>query len=351
MTVRPWGLCLIVAASLASAGCRRKQQPSGPPPELTGLAVVPASAEVVVGIDPAKLVDAPVIERISEQLLMRDVTLSERWQRVRDECKIDLVKQVKRMMLALGPSTGTGSATGSGAPPPGTGPVLMVVVGSLPEADLQQCVTRLVGSGGGTLTGTAVAGRTMYLAKDGNRTMYFAYSRPDTVVFGADQAYVTEALGTGKKAPDNPQLASWLKLVNQNSPLWAVGRVDPRVRQGLVEMSDGKIAAGPEAIALTASFADGADLRLDAVMSDPGQAKSLESYVKSMLGLVTAAAQLKSLGAVVGKVAVTVEGSIVQLHAPLTIADLNQVQAALDGASTPAQNRAPPQPSAGSGGK
>ncbi|HMG24621.1 MAG TPA: hypothetical protein VK607_24965 [Kofleriaceae bacterium] len=340
-------LCLIAAASLASAGCGKKPVASGPPPELTGLAVVPASAEVVVGIDPAKLAGAPVIDRATEQLLMRDAALAERWQKLRDECKIDLVKQVKRIMLALGPPARPVAA----GPAPGTGPVLMVVVGALPEADLQQCVAKLVGGGGGTVTGTSSAGRTLYLAKDGNRAMYFAYSRPDTIVLGSDQAFVTEALGTGKKATDNPELAGWLKLVNQNSPIWAVGRVDARVRDGLVELSEGKIGAGPVAIALTANLDDGADVRMSAVMSDANQAKTLESYVKSLLGLATAAAQLKSLGGVVGKITVGVEGNLVQFRAPLTVADLNQLQAALDGAPPPAQDRAPPQPSTGSGAK
>jgi hypothetical protein len=346
MTLARSAICLIAAASLAGAGCGRKQHaPSGPAPELTGLAVVPASAEVVVGIDPAKLADTPVLDRMTEQLMMRDVALAERWQRLRDECKIDLVKQVKRMMLALGPSPQPVTA----GPAPGTGPVLLVVVGALPEADLQQCVTKLVGGGGGTLTGTVVGGRTLYLARDGNRSMYFAYSRPDTIVLGADLAYVTEALGTGKKAPDNPQLTGWLQLVNQNAPIWAVGRVDARVRDGLVELSEGKIGAGPVAIALTADLADGLDVRMSAVMADAKQANLLESYAKSMLGLVTAAAQLKSLGGVVGKVTVSVEDRIVKLRAPLSVADLNQLQAALDGASTPTQDRAPPQPSPGSG--
>lgn len=334
-------LGLVLALCAVGPGCGKKQQPSGPAPELTGLAVVPASAEVVVGADLAKLTDSPVVDRVIEQLLTRDAGLSERWQRLRDECKIDLGKQIKRVMLALGPNRP--------GPAPGTGPVLMVVVGALPEAELQQCVTRLVGAGGGSLTGKAVAGRTLYLAKDGNRTMYFAYSRPDTVVLSADEAYLTEALGTGKKAPDNPDLTAWRKLVNQSAPLWAVGRTDPRIRDGLVPLTEGKISAGPVAFALTADLADGAKLQLSAVMNQPDQAKALESYVKAELALLTAAAQLKSLGSVVGKVAVTSEGNIVQFRAALTVDDLNHLLSALDGDSTPSQNRAPPQPSAGSG--
>ncbi|HET7499587.1 MAG TPA: hypothetical protein VFK02_01245, partial [Kofleriaceae bacterium] len=289
------GLGLIGALGLG-AGCRKKPAPpSGPAPEITGLAAVPSTAEVVVGVDLAGLIDAPVIDRITEQLLARNPVLSERWQRLQSDCKITLGKQVKRIMLAIGPHAG---------PAPGTGPVIMVVVGSIPEADLKDCVTKLVGGGGGSVTGKPAFGRTLYLAKDGNRTMYFAYGRPDTIVLGSDEAYVTEALGPGKKAPDNPELARWLPLVNQNAALWAVGRTDARVRDGLVRLTEGKITGGPTALTLVADLSSGASLDLGAVMAKPDDAKSLESYVNAERALLTAAAQLKSLGPVVGKVTV-----------------------------------------------
>lgn len=333
----------LAALCLAAVGCGgKKAPPSGPPPELTGLAVVPASAVAVVGLDLAKLEDSPVIDRVTEQLLAHDTVLAERWQRLHDECKIDLGKQIKRVMLALGPPRS--------APAPGSGPVLMVAVGTLAEAELKDCVTKLVGGGGGSVTGTAVDGRTLYLAKDGSRTMYFAYSRPDTVVLCSDQAYLVEALGTGKKAPDNPDLTAWRQLVNQNSPAWAVGRTDPRIREGLVQLTEGKVAAGPVAFALGADFADGVKLQLTAVMATPEQAKSLESFVNGELALLVAAAQLKSLGSLVGKLTVAAEDSRVQFRAALSNSDVNQVLSALDGETPPAQDRAPA-PSPGSGAK
>ena len=101
--VQRGALCPILAAFLvlgaAGPGCGKKQALSGPPPELTGLAVIPASVEVVVGADIAKLTDSPVIDRAVEQVVMRDAALSERWQRLKDECKIDLGTQIKRVMF------------------------------------------------------------------------------------------------------------------------------------------------------------------------------------------------------------------------------------------------------------
>jgi hypothetical protein len=335
-------LCWLGGLGL-SLGCGKKEsRPSGPPPELTGLAAVPATAEAVLGADVAKLAGSPVIDRAVDQLLRRNPVLSERWQHLKEDCKIDLVTQIKRVMLAIGPHAG---------PEPGTGPVLMVVVGSIPEVTLKDCVAKLVGGGGGTVTGKAVFGRTLYLAKDGNRAMYFAYGRPDTIVLGSNEAFVTEALGTGKKAPDNPDLTKWLALVNQNSSLWAVGRTDARVREGLVQLTDGKLRGGPIAYTAMADLSDGANLQLGVVMNTPEDAKSLESNVKSELGLLVAAAQWKSLGSVVGKLEVTVEGNLVRFRAPLTVDDLNQLLSALDGGTSPAQDSAPPTPGAGSGPK
>jgi hypothetical protein len=340
MDIRHSVLCVVAALGAGGAACGKKSPSSGPPPELTGLAAVPAAVEAVVGVDIAKLGDSPVIDRAVEQLLLRDSVLSERWQRLHDECKLDLQQQVKHVLLALGPPRTS--------PAPGTGPVLMVVVGSVPETALKDCVTKLVGGGGGSVTGKSVLGRTVYLAKDGNRTMYIAYTRPDTVVLSSDEAYLTDALGPGKKAPDNPELTAWRKLVSERSPLWAVGRVDPRIRDGLVQVTSGKVA-GPVAFAASADLADGAKLQLSAVMSQADQAKALESYAKGELALFTAAAQLKSLGAVVGKLGVTAEDSVVHIRAALTVDDLNQLLSALDGASAPAQDPTPPQPTAGSG--
>jgi hypothetical protein len=337
---------LMVAAfalSLAASGCGKKaSQPTSAAPEITGLAAVPSTAEVVIGADIAKLTDSPVIDRAVEQLLLHDAVLSERWSHVKDDCKIDLGKQVKRIMLAIGPKASDA---------PGTGPVIMVVVGAIAEADLKDCVGKLVGVGGGTITGKPMAGRTLYVAKSGTRTVYFAYGKPDTVVLGANEAYVTEALGTGKKATDNPDLTTWLKRVNQNAALWAVGRIDSRVRDGLVQIATGKLQGGPVALAATADLADGANLHLDVVMATQEDAKALESYAKGELALLTAAAQWKSLGSVVGKLVVTVENAIVSFRAPLTVDDLNLLLSALDGGSPPAQGSAPPTPGPGSGPK
>jgi hypothetical protein len=336
-------MAALVALAAVISGCGKKpsETKSQPAPEITGLATVPATAEVVLGADIAKLADAPVIERAVEQLLLRDEPLARRWGRLQEDCKIDLVKQVKRVMLAVGPSGGK----------PGTGPVLLVVIGSIPEADLRDCVSKLVGGGNGAITGKVVFGRTLYIVRDSGRTLHFGYGRPDTIVLGADEAFVTEALSTGKKASDNPELGRWLALADQRASLWAAGRIDARIRDGLLQMAGGRVRGGPLAMAATAELTDGASLKMSVVMPSDADAASLASYAKAELALLTAAAQVKSLGPVVGKVTVAADKEIVHLRAPLTTVDLNLLLSTLDGGSVPAQDSAPPLAGSGTGPK
>jgi hypothetical protein len=323
------------AAALALvAGCGRKKK-SGPPPEITGLAAVPASAEVVLVADVPRVLDAPLVSRAVDMLIARDPGLAASWQKLHDTCKLD-PKNIKHVTLAIGPHPG---------PQPGTGPVLLVATGQLVETELAGCVRTMVGQGGGTLTAKPLGTHTLYEAKDGNRVMWFAFGRADTVVLGASEAFVTEALGDGKKVVDNPEMAKWIGLADQKAPIWAAGRVDDRVKQGMVKVANGQISSGPTAY--TASFdpTSGAKLELDAIMASPADAKTLESFAKTQLGALAMVAQAKSLGTIVDKISIAADGNALRLKAALDPNEVNQLISALDGGPPPPQD-APP---AGSG--
>ena len=327
--------CSLVAL-VAASGCRSKTKPAA---KVAGLAAVPASAQVVVAADVARLASSPLVTRAVETLLLKDAELATRWQRLHDTCKLDLHK-IKNVVLAIGPKTGT---------EPGTGPVLMVATGQLVETELAACVRAMVGQGGGTLTAKSVDGRTLYQAKDGNRTMFFAFGRPDTVVLSASEPYVIEALGKGKKAADSSELASLVARVDQKAPLWAAGRVDERVRSGLVKVTNGQLSAGPAAMTFALDPTDGAKVDLGAVMASAADAKTLESFAKTQLGLLAMAAQVKSLGTIVDKVVITTDGDVVRFKASLDMADVNQLISVLDGGDQSKQD-SPPAPGPGSAG-
>lgn len=329
-------LATAVACAALALGCGKKSKPL---PDVSGLAAVPASATAVVVADVARVADSPLVQRAVDQLLLRDAELNERWQKLADTCKLD-ARSLKHLVLAIGPTQGTG---------PGTGPVLMVATGKLVEAELASCVRGIVGQGGGTLTAKPLGTRTLYQAKEGNRTMYFAFGTPDTVVLGSNEAYVSEALGTGKKATDNPELASWMALADQKAPLWAAGKVDERVRGGLVKLTSGQISQGPRAMVMSANPEDGLALEVGAVMASEQDAKTLESFAKSQLGLLAMAAQAQSLGKVVNKITISAEKQVVRFKAALGTEEVNLLISALDGGGVTAQD-SPPAPETGSAG-
>jgi hypothetical protein len=328
-------LATLVAVAALAGGCGSKKSKAAP--EVSGLAAVPASATAVVVADVASVIDSPLVQRAVDQLLMRDPQLSERWQHLSTSCKLD-ARKLKHVVLAIGPSERAGA---------GTGPVLMVVTGQLVETELAACVRSMVGQGGGTLTAKDLGGRTLYQAKDANRTMFFAFGKADTVVLGSNEAYVTEALGTGKKARDNAELAGWFTLVDQKAPLWAAGKVDERVSGGLVKLTEGKVAKGPAAIVMSANPSNGLTMEVGAVMTSDQDAKTLESFAKTQLGLMAMAAQAQSLGKVVNKITISAEKQVVRFKAALGVEEVNLLISALDGGGVTAQD-SPPAPDPGS---
>jgi len=324
---------LLVACSLvalAAAGCGKRG--SKPATQVAGLAAVPASAEVVVAADVARVASSPLVERAVDTLLLKDPELASRWERLRESCKLDPTR-LKSIVLAIGPHAANGQ--------PGTGPVLMIVTGTLVETEVADCVRTMVGQGGGTLTAKPVDGHTLYQAKDGKRTMFFAFGRADTVVLGANEEYVKAAIGSGPKLSENTQLTAWMARADQKAPIWAAGHVDERVRGGLVKVTNGQLEAGPTAIVLALDPSDGAKVDLGAVMATQKDANTLESFAKSQLGLLSMAAQAKSLGMVVQKVSVTTENEVVRFKANLDMNDVNLLISVLDGGAPAAQDSPP----------
>jgi hypothetical protein len=330
----------ICIALVALVACGKKVEHSGPPPDVTGLSAVPATAEVVIGADVGKLSQSPIVERAIEQLLSRDPKLAQSWKQVREGCKIDVVKQIKHVMFALGPVPPGGRV--------GTGPAIMIATGTIPEADLSECVTKFVGKGGGSVTGKPIGGRTLYQVKDGARMMFFAFGRPDTVVLGNNEQYVMEAIGAGKKALDHPELAAWLKLVDQYAPVWWAGRVDDRVRKGLVGVLPG-LKSGPTAIVGTIDPSTGAKVAIGAVMASKEDASQAESFTNAQKGLIAMAAQKLSLAKIINKVTIQASGAVVHIRATLEMADVNELLSVLDGPAPAKQDSAPSTPDAGSG--
>jgi hypothetical protein len=238
------------------------------------------------------------------------------------------------VMLALGPHTGNA---------PGTGPTLLVAVGQLGEADLQTCVRSVVGQGGGDVTVKTVENRSLYAVKDGTKSFFYAFGRPDTVVSGSQEAYVALALGSGKKAPDEPELTKWIALADQSQAIWWAGKVDERISGGFVKQSKGKLSHGPIGMAGSLDPSDGAKIDVKLVMATADDAKQLESFAKDTLAQMAMVAQIYKLGGLVNKVELSVDGAVLRVHVALSTTEINQVLSALDGGGGAAQDAPPSQ--------
>jgi hypothetical protein len=177
--------------------------------------------------------------------------------------------------------------------------------------------------------------------------MYFAFGRPDTVVLGSNEAYVKEALGTGKKVSDDPQMKAWMSRADQRAPVWAAGRVDDRVKSGLVRVTSGQLKEGPQAMLVAVDPTSGAKIEVSAVMVSEADAKTLESFAKTQLGAMAMAAQVKGLGRIVDKVQISTENDTVRFKADLGMDEVNLLISALDG--EPPGEQIPSPPASGSG--
>lgn len=320
------------AAGAGLLGCKGKPAAKVAAP-IAGLDAVPASATAVVSIAVPKVASSPLVQRAVEKLLLADAELSGRWERLREECKLDVVQAVSQVVLALGPKPAPQTAA----------PVLLVATGKLVEAELAACVRSLVGKGGGTLTARTADGRTVYQAKEGNRGVWFGFGRPDTVVLGSQESFVLEALGAGPKVAENAELRAFMELADRKQSVWAAGVVDPAIAERLLRPAAGALKAGPRGFVVSGDASSGVQASLGAVMASVEDAKALENLAKQQLGLLAMAAQVKGLGRLVGKITAVADDKVVRISVALDPTEINQLLSAVDSAN-PGSQDAPPAP-------
>ena len=135
--------------------------------------------------------------------------------------------------------------------------------------------------------------------------------------------------------------------MDQHAPLWAAGRVDDRVRQGLVKATAGALSAGPTAIVAAFDPTKGARIELGALMASADDAKNLESFAKTQLGGLAMVAQAKSLGGIVDKLDIAADGTLVHFKLDLDQDEVNRLVSALDGGGGSAKDSPPPAEASG----
>jgi hypothetical protein len=160
-------------------------------------------------------------------------------------------------------------------------------------------------------------------------------------VLANQEPWVEKALGAGPKVMDDPDMKTWIGMSDQAAPMWLAAKVDPKVAEGLVRVGQGQIKQGPKAVFASLDPSNGVRAELGAVMQSDDDAKALESFSKSQVGLLALAAQWKGLGKVVGKLGVSRDSAVLRLEASLTDAEVKELFSAIDTAASGPQDAHP----------
>lgn len=330
----PAALVLVAVAGVAvlAGGCKDKKRERRAPIPVAALAAVPADATVVVGIDVAQLAQAAVVARAVDQMLIRDPELAARLGRLARDCGVDVTRQVKTVLLAVGPR-----------PPLAVGPQpsLLVATGQLGEAALTRCLQAGTGSGGGQLSVRDSGGRPLYKLTEGSRVLHFAFGQDDTVVIGPDERWVLAAVGDGPKIESSPALGPLLAAVDRGTAMWTVATMDADLGQGLARITRGKLTHPPVALHGSLATREGLAGAISFMMASEGDAEALVGFARGELDMITVAAQGMGLGPLVAKVKVERKGAEARFRVALSDGEVKQMLSAIDRGGTSGQDAQP----------
>jgi hypothetical protein len=321
----------IITLCLLAAGCGTKsedpkaRQAPGAPPAVDGLEALPGDSWGVIGVDLARLREAPLVARAVNEALSRDPGLAERIARLRTACALEPGENLTRAYIGLGEQPDE---------------VVMAVVGEFDEVALARCVSESVGADGRSLTSSLEAGRSLYhVGGDPARPdVWFALGSPRTLVVARSRERLAAALAGGPKVPDSETLAPLLERADREAGLWGTARMRPGVGEGLVAISGGAIDEPPRAIFGSVRLGDGIDARVGVVTSSAESAKRLKSMAESQLLWGSLVAQRRSLGPLVNRVKVEGEGDTVVLALDLDRDAIDQLVEQIDKAAGSQQN-------------
>ncbi len=328
---------LIVGLLAAGAACKDKAPDPAPteaPVEITGLAAVPASVRVVLGIDVEAISGSWLVKRAVEQMFARDPGLEARIAQLVDTCGVDPGADLRHLIIALG----------SG---PAEGEALMVATGVFSESQISSCIEKSMAADGGSLTTSQVGGRTIYHASgrdDRVDSLWLAFGDMSTLVAATSQPVLELALGDGPKVGQAEPMASWIKRASEQASVWAAGEVDSQIGADLVALTGGQISAPPKALYGHIWLKNGLSFQLAAVTASPDDAQVLMTQATAQLRVGALALQRYGLGPVVSKLEASADGDLMQLRFHLTEDELRDVLAKLD--TTTGEDQADTEPGA-----
>lgn len=304
MTRMHLAAALAAALLVSPAGCKRNQKSKqDSPAHIEGLAAVPASIDVVIGIDVERLSKSELARRAITRMFMADPGLEKELDELLGGCQIAPAEDVRSIVLAVD----TDGAQGLDR--------MLVASGELSESAISACVGKHLGEIGGRLSQTMVDGRPHYFADapPGRVDVWFAFGSKETVVVASSAELLADAMGTSERIADRDQMAALIERSRTDAAaIWAAGRVTQDIGQGLAEASGGRLDP-PQAMFATAELEEGLRVRLGVVMASGDQAKDSVSMAKTQLGVLAQLAQKHRLGDLVRAIEVSSEGQTLEM--------------------------------------
>lgn len=345
------GLGLLLA--VGSPACKDKsdeKKPAPPPPAaVTGLAAVPASAGVVLGVDIEAIADSWLVERAVGQMFLRDPGLEARVAQLITGCRFDPAKDLRSLVIALGSGEDEDQA-------------LMVATGRFSEPEVAACVEKSLAEDGGSLTRSEVGGRRFYRTSGRDARdegVWFTFGNPETLIAATSSEWLSAATGDGPKVTSVEPMATWIERARSgagsadeadeadeagsagsagSADIWAAGTIDENIGADMVELTGGKISAPPRALLARVGLRDGLDVTLAAVTASEEDAEALVAQASAQLTVGALALQSYGLGPVVSRLQVSAEGDTARLKLVLGQEELKDLLSRIDTTPAPAQD-------------
>ncbi|ACY18008.1 hypothetical protein [Haliangium ochraceum] len=324
--------CALAALVCVAASCKDKAapepEPTPEPIEVRGLAAVPASARVVVGVNVPAVAESWLVRRALGQMFARDPGLSARFEQLSAACNFDPAADLRSLLLGLGGGDDEGQA-------------LLVATGEFAAAEITTCVHSALSEDGGALSQSEVEGRVFYRASargDREDSVWFTFGDPETLVVATSSEWLSEAVGSSEGVADSEPLSTWIESADTEAGLWAAGIITPQVGSDLVELMAGALSKPLRGMYGHARVEDGLALSLSAIAASDSDAAALAETARTQLGIGALAIQRYGLGPILAKLRVEADGSSVHLRFALTEEELKDLLSRIDTTTSPAQD-------------
>jgi hypothetical protein len=317
----------LVLAVVLLAACRGKSNAEAKQREerkaaaaaVQGLDTIPAEAQVVVGINVARLAQSPLVQHKFLDLLARNPDARAMLEGLVSRCGIDPAKDLESVLLALG-----------GKPDGARRDSMMVVRGKLDETKLVDCVKKSVAEKGGTVDTKNQDGMTIYVVNV-DPPLSFTFGAPDTLIVAQREALLVEA--RDPKVPKVKTDATMMGLISgadTRAALWGAGRMSPEIGERLTKVTQDTVKQPADAIFGHVDLTNGMTIEMNLHMASHDDAKALGDFIKQQLKSYTVIAQNYGLGQVLAKTKVDVQNDVFRVSLAMDPADVEKVEGLID---------------------